>query len=84
MRCPKNSRQANRKENTPAPPKPKVDASTKNILSKMLRSEKTEGKVSGGEGDDRVAGDKGKIEGIPMQVAITVALDLEAMVRAMV
>ena len=53
------------KKAPPAPPKPKVDASTKNILSKMLNAKKTEGKVSGGEGDDRAAGDKGKIEGNP-------------------
>ena len=53
------------KKTSPAPPKSKVDASTKNILSKMLNAKKTEGKVSGGEGDDRAAGDKGKIEGNP-------------------
>jgi len=49
----------------PAPPKPKVDASTKNILSKMLNAKKTEGKASGGEGDDKAPGDKGKVEGNP-------------------
>ena len=53
------------KKTPPAPPKPKVDASTKNILSKMLNAKKTEGKASGGEGDDKTPGDKGKVEGNP-------------------
>ena len=48
-----------------APPKPKVDASTKNILSKMLTTKKVEAKNDQGEGNDRVQGDKGKREGNP-------------------
>lgn len=53
------------KKTPPAPPKPKVDASTKNILSKMLTIKKVEAKNDQGEGDDRVKGDKGKREGNP-------------------
>ena len=53
------------KKTPPAPPKPKVDASTKNILSKMLTTKKVEAKNDQGEGDDQVQGDKGKREGNP-------------------
>ena len=53
------------KKTPPAPPKPKVDASTKNILSKMLTTQKVESKNDQGEGNDRVQGDKGKREGNP-------------------
>ena len=53
------------KKTPPAPPKPKVDASTKNILSKMLTTKKVEAKNDQGEGNDRVQGDKGKREGNP-------------------
>ena len=48
------------------PPKPKVDQATKNILSKLVNQKKTEANaVQQGEGNDQVAGDKGKIEGNP-------------------
>ena len=53
------------KKTPPAPPKPKVDASTKNILSKMLTTKKVEAKNDQGEGNDRVQGNKGKREGNP-------------------
>ena len=53
------------KKTPTAPPKPKVDASTKNILSKMLTTKKVEAKNDQGEGDDQVQGDKGKREGNP-------------------
>ena len=48
------------------PPKPKVDESTKNILSNLVNQKQLQEKETDqGEGDDRVAGDKGKIEGNP-------------------
>ena len=48
------------------PLKPKVDQATKNILSKLVNQKKTEEKANQqGEGNDQVAGDKGKIEGNP-------------------
>jgi hypothetical protein len=48
------------------PPKPKVDQATKNILSKLVNQKKTTEKASQqGEGNNQVAGDKGKIEGNP-------------------
>ncbi|MDA0200481.1 MAG: energy transducer TonB [Bacteroidetes bacterium] len=48
------------------PPKPKVDQSTKNILSKLVNQKNTEEKpLQSGEGDDDVEGDKGKMEGNP-------------------
>ena len=53
------------KKAPPAPPKPKVAASTKNILSNVLNAKKVEGKQQAGEGNDKVAGDKGKREGNP-------------------
>lgn len=49
-----------------APPKPKVDQATKNILSKLVNQKKAEEKEAPqGEGNDLVEGDKGKIEGNP-------------------
>lgn len=53
------------KPTPPAPPKPKVDAATKNILSNMLNAKKVEGEQQKGEGDNRTPGDKGKLEGNP-------------------
>ncbi len=48
------------------PPKPKVDQTTKNILSKLVNQKKTLEKVAQlGEGNDQVEGDKGKFEGNP-------------------
>lgn len=47
------------------PPKPKVAASTKNILSNVLNAKKAEGEQQKGEGNDTVLGDKGKKEGNP-------------------
>lgn len=49
----------------PTPPKPTIDASTKNILSKVLNAKKAQGQSQQGEGDDTVEGDKGKREGNP-------------------
>lgn len=53
------------KKTPPAPPKPTVAASTKNILSNVLNAKKQEGEEKTGEGNDPVAGDKGKLEGNP-------------------
>lgn len=53
------------KKTPPAPPKPTVAASTKNILSKMLNAKKSEGEEKSGEGNNTVEGDKGKVEGNP-------------------
>ena len=53
------------KKAPPAPPKPKVAASTKNILSNVLNAKKVEGKQKVGEGNDKIVGDKGKREGNP-------------------
>jgi outer membrane biosynthesis protein TonB len=53
------------KKTPPAPPKPTVAASTKNILSNVLNAKKREGEEKAGEGNDAVAGDKGKREGNP-------------------
>ena len=48
------------------PPKPKVDQTTKNILSKLVNQKKKQEKqAQNGEGNDQVQGDKGKIEGNP-------------------
>lgn len=49
----------------PEPPKPKVDASTKNVLSNLLKGKPQSTPTTQGEGDDREAGDKGKQEGNP-------------------
>lgn len=54
-----------KKKAPPAPPQPKVAASTKNILSNVLNAKKVEGKPKKGEGNDKVSGDKGKREGNP-------------------
>ncbi|MGB1449995.1 MAG: energy transducer TonB [Flavobacteriaceae bacterium] len=56
---------AEAKPSPPAPPKPKVDAATKNVLSNMLNAKKVEGEQQKGEGDNRTPGDKGKLEGNP-------------------
>lgn len=53
------------KKTPPAPPKPTVAASTKNILSNVLNAKKQVGEEKTGEGNDAVAGDKGKREGNP-------------------
>ncbi|MGB2085932.1 MAG: energy transducer TonB [Flavobacteriaceae bacterium] len=51
---------------TPDPPKPKVAASTKSILSNVLNAKKVQGEAQQqGEGNDLEAGDKGKLEGNP-------------------
>ncbi len=48
------------------PLKPKVDQATKHILSKLVNQKKIEEKAGQqGEGNDKVLGDKGKIEGNP-------------------
>ena len=48
------------------PPKPKVDQSTKNILSKLVNQKNTQQKTAQqGEGNNQLQGDKGKIEGNP-------------------
>ena len=53
------------KKTPPTPPKPTVAASTKSILSNVLNAKKQEGEEKAGEGNDTVAGDKGKTEGNP-------------------
>ena len=53
------------KKTPPSPPKPTVAASTKSILSNVLNAKKQEGEEKAGEGNDAVAGDKGKTEGNP-------------------
>lgn len=53
------------KKTPPTPPKPTVAASTKSILSNVLNAKKQEGEEKAGEGNDAVAGDKGKTEGNP-------------------
>lgn len=48
------------------PPKSKLDDATKNILSNFVdQKEEDQSEQSRGEGDDTVAGDKGKLEGNP-------------------
>ena len=48
------------------PPKPKLDDATKNILSNLVNQKAEEqSEQPKGEGDDTVAGDKGKLEGNP-------------------
>ena len=49
----------------PVPPKPKVDAATKNVLSNLLKGKTQPTPAIEGEGDDRESGDKGKQEGNP-------------------
>lgn len=49
----------------PVPPKPKVDAATKNVLSNLLKGKTKSPQEVQGEGDDQEAGDKGKQEGNP-------------------
>ena len=57
------SKEATKKNESP---KPKVDQSTKNILSKLVNQKKSEEKATKhGEGNDKIEGDKGKIEGNP-------------------
>ena len=53
------------KKTPPTPPKPTVAASTKSILSNVLNAKKQGGEEKAGEGNDAVAGDKGKTEGNP-------------------
>lgn len=49
----------------PLPPKPKVDAATKNVLSNLLKGKTQTTPTTEGEGDDQEPGDKGKQEGNP-------------------
>ena len=53
------------KPTPPAPVKPKVSNTTKNILSSVLNAKKRPGEQQQGEGDDNSPGDKGKREGNP-------------------
>lgn len=46
-------------------PDPKPDKSTTDALSSILNGPKSDGKATGGEGDDQLAGDKGSPEGDP-------------------
>ncbi|MCF4102211.1 energy transducer TonB [Gillisia sp. M10.2A] len=46
-------------------PDPKPDKSTTDAMSSILNGPKSEGTASGGEGDSRVAGDKGSRDGDP-------------------
>ncbi|MDP2088200.1 MAG: energy transducer TonB [Flavobacteriaceae bacterium] len=55
-------------ETKPTPvqkPNPTPDKSTSDALSSILKGQKSDGKTTGGEGDDNQAGDKGKIDGDP-------------------
>lgn len=53
------------KPTPPAPVKPKVSNTTKNVLSSVLNAKKSTGEQQQGEGDDNSPGDKGKQEGNP-------------------
>ena len=44
---------------------PTPDKSTSDALSSILKGNKSNGKATGGEGDDKLAGDKGQIDGDP-------------------
>ncbi|HER40688.1 MAG TPA: energy transducer TonB [Salinimicrobium catena] len=46
-------------------PDPKPDKSTSDALSSILNGPESDGKASGGEGDDQLAGDKGSPDGDP-------------------
>lgn len=46
-------------------PDPKPDKSTTDALSSILNGPESDGKASGGEGDDQLAGDKGSPDGDP-------------------
>lgn len=46
-------------------PDPKPDKSTTDALSSILNGPKSDGKATGGEGDDQLAGDKGSPDGDP-------------------
>ncbi len=46
-------------------PTPTPDKSTTDALNSILKGQKSDGKATGGEGDDKQAGDKGKIDGDP-------------------
>ena len=49
-----------------SPPKPKVNQTTKNILSKLVNQTKsTDNSQAKSEGNDNMPGDKGKLEGNP-------------------
>lgn len=45
--------------------KPTPDKATADALNNLLKGQKSDGKATGGEGNDNVAGDKGKIDGDP-------------------
>jgi len=46
-------------------PTPTPDKSTSDALNSLLKGQKSDGKATGGEGDDNQSGDKGKVEGDP-------------------
>ncbi|MDP3352407.1 MAG: energy transducer TonB, partial [Flavobacteriaceae bacterium] len=46
-------------------PAPTPDKSTSDALNSLLKGQKSDGKVTGGEGNDNKAGDKGSIDGEP-------------------
>jgi outer membrane biosynthesis protein TonB len=46
-------------------PTPTPDKSTSDALNSLLKGQKSDGKATGGEGDDNLPGDKGKIDGDP-------------------
>lgn len=46
-------------------PTPTPDKSTSDALSSILKGQKSDGKVAGGEGDDKQSGDKGQVDGDP-------------------
>lgn len=46
-------------------PTPTPDKSTSDALSSILKGQKSDGKATGGQGDDNQAGDKGQVDGDP-------------------
>ncbi len=56
-------KEAEKPKEKPKPEAPKPSKSTTDALSNILNGPKSDGKATGGQGDDNQAGDKGKIDG---------------------
>ena len=54
-----------KEETPPVKEEPKVSEKTKSVVSNLLKNNDKKGEETQGEGNDNVAGDKGKIEGNP-------------------
>jgi outer membrane biosynthesis protein TonB len=54
-----------KEETPPIKEEPKVSEKTKSVVSNLLKNNEKKGEETQGEGNDNVAGDKGKIEGNP-------------------